>query len=60
MDERARKYVVINPNDESQYYGKPVNDRRYLTNRAAEAAATKLMKKEGHVRFLTGYCLKTN
>jgi len=58
MDERKRKYAVIDPNDDTHEYGFLVSNGRYLTSRAAEAAATRLMKKEGRTRFLTSYCLK--
>jgi len=58
MEERKRKYTVIDGNETEEKYGTPVVDGRYLTMRAAEAAATRQMKKEGRTRFLTGYCLK--
>jgi hypothetical protein len=58
MDERKRKYVVIDPNDETHEYGLPVTEGRYVSMRAAEAAATRQMKKERRARFLMGYCLK--
>ena len=60
MDERARKYIVIDPNDETRPYGLPVTNGRYLTMRAAEAAATREMKKENNKRFLMGYFLKNS
>jgi hypothetical protein len=59
MDERKRKYAVIDPNDETRPFGTPVTAGRYLRERDAESAATRQMKKEGNARFLTGYCLKT-
>jgi hypothetical protein len=56
MEKRDRKYIVVNPNDETPNgYCKPVSDNRYLTMRAAECAATKMMKKEHKTRFLMGY-----
>jgi hypothetical protein len=58
MDEKTRKCIVIDPNDETVEYGTPVTNGRYLTMRAAEAAATREMKKENHKRFLMGYFIK--